>query len=327
MPLRNYTKFKNVFNFGDNLLLTELENNLKIFYDWALLGVGAFFNVTVPTSGTFGGTFSALRLVDDPSYTAGQVWETKRKDIVWETGIDYSTQPIAITGVFVDSIGHPSGHNTFGHHINYPLGRVIFGSAISTSSTVTLAYSHRWVQVYRVGDAPWWDEIQYRSFRPDDSHATQTGSGDYAILSNHRVQLPAIVIESVPRRDFQPYELGNGSLIAQQDILFHVLAESRWERNQLVDLISYQDEKDIWLFNSNTVISDNRFPLDFRGQVVDNPIMYPHLVESSSNLKRTTGDLFPATGITETGTGNVDWVNASEISANNDTYATAVLAA
>ena len=282
MAIRDYTKLKGVTDVGDSLFMTILENNLKAFIDWGLLGVGAWFDAKIPASGAYGGTFHTLRRVDDPAYDTGQVWETPRKDLVWETGVSYQdatgVQPIQISGVYIDGTLYSADDATYGHYIDYPMGRVVFDSAISTSSTVTLEHSYRWLQTYVADKAPWWQELQYRSFRVDSSHVTQTGSGDWSIGGHHRVQLPAIVIEAVPRRYSQGYELGSANLRTYQDVLFHVLAESKWQRNQLVDILSMQKDKSIYLFDTNKVAESGAYPLDYRGSVVDNPLMYPDLI-------------------------------------------------
>ena len=291
MAIKDFTKFKGLNNIGDSQFMIILENNLKAFCDWSFLGVGAWFDVTIPTSGAFGGTFHQLRLVDDPAYDAGQVWETPRKDLVWETGVSYPSglgtiQPIQISGVFVDGTTaanfYGPGDSTYGHHIDYPLGRIVFDSAIDTTSTVYMNHSYRWVQVYLADKAPWWQELQYRSFRVDSSHISQTGSGDWSIGGQHRVQLPAVVIEAVPRRHSEGYELGNANLRTYQDVLFHVVAESKWQRNQLVDIFSMQQDKSIYLFNTNKVAEEGVYPLDYRGMLASgNPLMYPNLVATS----------------------------------------------
>ena len=58
MAINDYTKLKGVTHIGNSQLMTILENNLKAFIDWGLLGIGACFDVVIPTSGAFGGTFS-----------------------------------------------------------------------------------------------------------------------------------------------------------------------------------------------------------------------------------------------------------------------------
>jgi len=280
-----YTSFSKVSHVGDTLFTSELENNLKWYMDWGLLQIGSWTDVNIPTSGAFGGDFSNLRPVEDPSYVNGQVWESARKDWVWETGTLYSDggsdySGIGISGVYVNGTLYGTGDGTYGHHYDYPNGRVVFDSALSTTATVELEHSYRNIQVYVADQAPWWDELQYDSLRVDDPSYSVAGSGSWGILSNHRVQMPAIVIEAVPRRRFTPYQIGDTSQFVRQDVLFHIVAESRWWRNQLIDIISLQKDNRIWLYNSNTVASSGAFPLDFRGMAVANPNNYDDIVDT-----------------------------------------------
>ena len=277
------TTFQHVSQVGYTLLNSELESNLKSYLDWGFLGIGGWFNVEIPTSGAFGGTFDQLRLVDDPSYSRGQIWEAARKDWVWEDPVPYTGgSPISISGVSVDGTFYGTGDATYGHHYNYPLGRVVFDSPISSTATVKLEYSYRNVQVYIADQAPWWDELQYNSMRVDDSTFSQVGSGNWAILANNRVQMPAVVVEAVPRRTYQPYELGNSSNFVTQDVLFHIVAESRWWRNQLVDILSIQKDNTLMLYDSNKIADSGAYPLDFRGMVVAPQNNYSGLVTNTA---------------------------------------------
>ena len=281
MACEPYTKFNKVSHIGNTLLSSEIENNMKWFLDWAFLGIGGWSNVTMPTSGAFGGTFDTLRLVNDPSYSNGQVWEGARKDWVWETGSSYEGHdPIQISGVYVNGVLKGTGDATYGHHYNYPLGRVVFDNPISTTDTVKVEYSYRNVQVYVADEAPWWDELQYNSLRVDDTYYSSTGSGSWGILANHRVQMPAIVLETVPRRRFKPYQLGDTSQFVQQDIVFHIVGENRWWRNQLVDILSYQIDSQLWLFKTDTLIGSGAYPLDYRGMKVSSPLNYDDVVNT-----------------------------------------------
>ena len=281
MTCEPYTKFNKVSHIGNTLLSSEIENNMKWFLDWAFLGIGGWSNVTMPTSGAFGGTFDTLRLVNDPSYSNGQVWEGARKDWVWETGSSYEGyDPIQISGVYVNGVLKGTGDATYAHHYNYPLGRVVFDNPISTTDTVKVEYSYRNVQVYVADEAPWWDELQYNSLRVDDTYYSSTGSGSWGILANHRVQMPAIVLETVPRRRFKPYQLGDTSQFVQQDIVFHIVGENRWWRNQLVDILSYQIDSQLWLFKTDTLIGSGAYPLDYRGMKVSSPLNYDDVVNT-----------------------------------------------
>ena len=298
------TKFQHVSQIGYTLLNSELESNLKSYMAWGLLGIGGWFNVTIPTSGAFGGTFDKLRLVDDPAYSAGQIWESARKDWVWETGIPYTGgTPVSITGVSIDGTFYGTGDATYPHHYNYPLGRVVFDSPISTTSTVKLEYSYRNVQTYIADQAPWWDELQYNSMRVDDATFNEVSSGNWGILANHRVQMPAVVIEVVPRRIFQPYELGSSNNFITQDVLFHIVAESRWWRNQLVDIISIQKDNTLMLYDSNKLADSGAYPLDYRGMVIAPQNNY-------SGIVNTPGYQYTSARITDMGVTEMESYNS-----------------
>lgn len=273
---------KGVTHLANLTFMAELESNLKMWLDWGLLRIGGWFDVVAPsTPGGFGGNFSRLRLVNDPSYTSGKVWEGARKDWVWETGINYigldasSHNPIAMDGKV-----SVNGSDTSYSWVNYPLGRVYFSTAISTTATVLADYSYRWVQIYRATDCEWWKQLQYRSFRVDDTYFLQDDSGSWVIGGQHRIQMPTIILEAVPRATSKPYQLGDGSYWVQQDILCHILAESGSDRNKVVDILRGQFDAAIKLFDSNAISSAQAWPLDYRGMLVVTPKMYPTLVET-----------------------------------------------
>ena len=51
---------------GQSTLSPQLKSNVITFFNWGLLGKGAFFNVSLSQAGPYGGDESRLRLVDDP---------------------------------------------------------------------------------------------------------------------------------------------------------------------------------------------------------------------------------------------------------------------
>jgi hypothetical protein len=81
--MSQYTHLKNIGSIGQSLLNDQLNTSLVYFFDWGLLNIGNAVNVTVPTSGTYGGNAHQLRYVDDPGYSAGMVWEAFRSNWVW----------------------------------------------------------------------------------------------------------------------------------------------------------------------------------------------------------------------------------------------------
>ena len=282
----DYTQLKGVSNIANSMISTQISDNVIEFFNWGLLEAGGYFNVNMPASGLYGGDKHKLRLVDDPNYTAGQVWEGYRSNWVWETGVAPSTQPIQISGVYVGGDFQPvTGVGTYAHHVDYPNGRVVFDSAIPTTSTVSIEFSYKWVNVIKAEGIPWFREIQYNSQRVDSDHFLQTGSGDWSQLGQNRVQLPAIAVEVVPRRRFEPHELGSIRR-AYTDVLLHVLAEEEYTASQLVDTVTLQEEKTLWMFDTNLLATQNKYPLNYRGELTTHALAsgrYPDLVSDTAD--------------------------------------------
>lgn len=276
-----YTRFKHVNNISDDFLLNILETNFKTFFDWAFLCVGSWFDVNIDDYNFYSSNIEHCKLlpVADDSYTDGQVWQSIRKDWVWETGVlfnDTTTTPIS--GIYIDGTYYTN--NGSDYVINYPEGRIIFENPQSITSEIKLNYSYRNIQTYRASDSPWYNYIQYRSFDTSNPDITKTDSGDWFIDGNHRVQLPAIVIESVARSRSKPYELGNNDLVIEQDIEFYVLAETKNERNKILDILRLQQDLVFWLYDTNALAKNDKYPLDHNGNLKTDPLMYPNIVDT-----------------------------------------------
>ena len=271
------TVFKNVSSITSDFLLNTLESNMKNFLDWSFLNIGAWFDVNIPDNSIYGGNHHyKLNLSEDPSYISGQVWQSIRKDWVWETGISYeSTSPIVINGVYVNDVLITSGYI-----INYPLGQVIFDTAINISSDVQINYSYRFIQIYRANDAPWFNILQYSSFETNNQDITRNDEGEWSIGAYKRIQMPCVIIEALPRSKSSPYELGSGGLIFEQDLMLYVLAENKNDRNKILDIFRYQQDSVIYLYNTNEVAKNNDYPLDYNGDLQPEALMYPILVEN-----------------------------------------------
>lgn len=303
----NYTKFDKVDNIGDSTVGVLLRDNLISFFDWAFVDSGGFYNVDAPGSGIYGDYRHNLRLVDDPNYSSGQVWEGFRSNWVWQSGLTCEQQPNTMTnlrdatdypnsrrlpgvsGVFVNGAFQPtSGVGTYKHHIDYPRGRVVFDSAINTTDTVTAEFSYKAFNVVPA-DSTFFREVQYRIDQGGEDF-TLTGSGDYTQLAETRLQLPAVAVEVLTRRDLKPYALGGQHYINTQ-ALFHVLAEDDYTKDKLLDIISFQDEKTLYMFDSDRIGRSGVFPLDYRGSTrntdkdgnVVNSLRYPELVQPSGD--------------------------------------------
>ena len=274
--------FNSVFS---STLNNEIQDNIIEFLDWALLEKGNYFNVAVGEASPNGYDYSKLRLSSDPNYTAGQVWEGYKPNWVWQSGVSHSPSPLVwsqeskpgISGVYVDDVFHSAtGVGTYAHNVDYFHGQVIFDTAIPTGSKVQAAYSYKWINVVYANSVPWLREIQYRSYDVNGEFL-QPSKGKWDIPPEARLQLPAIAVEIVPRRNITGFQLGGGSYV-NTDVLFHCIAEDEITRNKLVDIVSLQNEKTFYAFNSNLVASSGDFPLDYRGTPVSGALNFEELV-------------------------------------------------
>ena len=110
-----------------------------------------------------------------------------------------------------------------------------------------------------------------------------TDKGMWDIPPESRLQLPAIAREIVPTRSFKGYQLGGGQRV-YTDVLFHCIAEDEITRNKLVDVISLQNDKNIYLFDSNKINDSGVFPLDYRGTPIPSALRYPDLLDTFNGV-------------------------------------------
>ena len=280
------TQFAGIQNYGDPLVSDVLETSVLMFMQNAFLNIGAFTNVNIPT-GTYPtgiGSHSyepyKMRLSRDPRYTSGKAWEGIRSDWVWESQISYNTQPIQISGVFVNDVYYPNTSvGTNGFKINYPEGKIIFNTPLPANSVVKCAHSYRNVRVAS-SETNWFQAVQFNSFRGDDPQFVQKGSGTWDVLALNRIQLPAIVLECLPAVSAKPYELGSIQRVHYQDIFMHIIAENSWDRRQLHDIIVNQYQKRIAGIRKKNLLSDNRYPLTFDGDIAPSGLQYKGIIDN-----------------------------------------------
>lgn len=282
MSCPEYTKFNNVTSLNDHDLVNQLEDNIKSFLDWGFLHIGGFVNVNYPTSGLYGGSYSQLKNTEQPGYNRGQVWQTFKKDWVWETGVVYNNySPINISGVYIDSTFSPapSGSGSYGYSLNYPLGQVVFNKSISPGTNVNMSYAHRWCQVHKSSTYPYWTELQELTLKPFPA-MNQTNKGDYNISANHRIQMPCIIIEPVARSYSKPWQLGTYDFAVDQDILLHVFTENGVDNHRITDIIRFQKQKTIQMYDIHKVVNSGYYAFNYDGSINPNAKNYGELASN-----------------------------------------------
>lgn len=253
--------------YYDTEFSKAVEANLMSFFDWGFIDQGAFTNVTIPTSGAYGGDFSTLRNVNDPRYTDGTVYEAIRGNWVWESGLSVQT-PVTISGVWVDDVLTTSGFN-----VDYENGRIIFDSA--QSGTIQAEYSYKEIQFLPARSNPLFQQIQYRSRRPDDSDWSIT-SGIYVLPSDRRLNLPCVSVQAMGRSS-RPYQIGQGQWV-EHTIKFYVLGEDDFSVSKISDVICNQSEKTIFMYDIDRIFESGAAPLNHLGYKQEDARSYPQLI-------------------------------------------------
>lgn len=274
-----YTTLKGFSDISKKQPSEILQDNMMVFLDWSFINAGGFFNVTIPTSGAYGGEKNVLGMATDPNFTDGQVWQSIRQNWVWESGTDLG-EPIAISGVYVNDTFFPaSTTGTYSHYYDYKRGRVVFDTAIPSTSNVELEYSYKWINVVDAHTIPFL-RVNYNSHRPDiqDIYAA---SGEYD--NRFRVDLPCVAVNVPPKYKTKGYELGSGARYSSNRIEITVLAESDYEATRIADVILDQPPKTTYLFDTNEIAASNDFPIDYRGMLASGAKSYPQLIETNDN--------------------------------------------
>lgn len=268
--------FHNVDHIGEFHTGEQLKFNLMEWLKWGLLNIGAFRNVS--RSSLYGQNdknLSNLIVVADPRYATNTVWQGGRQDWVWEDNLDYEHQPLTVSGVWVNNTFYSSSTTgAYAHTILYPEGRVLFATGVAATNTVQVEHSYRLVQV-RNADEPWWHEFQRRSLNPDDVQLSQVAGsgGSWDVLAQNRIQLPAIVVQSVGRITKKPYEIGAVNHIHQQDFLLHVVTETDTEVERISGILADQQDHQLPTCDFNEIT----YPLDANGTPVSGAMTFPEL--------------------------------------------------
>lgn len=279
----DYVKLKGVTDWREEGFNDNLHYGLIEWLRWGFLNVGGFSNVAKSQADNiYGGHPSILRPIDNPNYGSGQVWQATRADWVWETEIEYETQPVHCSGVYIDDEFKEAAteEGEYEHYVDFLRGRIIFTEPIDDELDVRADYAYR---IPTVGDMrlPWMQELLYGSLSVSREDFL-AGTGPYNWLPETRRQMPTIGVELSQRHSYEPFQLGGGQWV-NQGVLITVLAENSDDRDKLLNILANQNDKVIVLPNRGEMKSGGAFPanLDMQGRLVENPMQYPDMIDES----------------------------------------------
>jgi len=241
-----------------------LESNIQFWLENKMLTEGLYRNISEAQVDFYARDLSLLLPVtSDPDYQDGQVWQSAFKNWVYESGIvpvqTGIVPPTLVSGVTVNGTFYPdSTVGGFAHFVDFPNGRIIFNSPISTASIVRTSFAYKEVTV---GFAEELDNERMDLLIETAIKDNPRQSGVQSYPSRDNRTLPAIWID-VLRRENDGYELGSKSLVSDFYGVLHIWARDRWMRNIVEDILN-DAHRDVLLgidFNSAP------FPLLHRGR-------------------------------------------------------------
>lgn len=275
------SKFNHVSDIGQRDVVSSLEDNIKSFLDWSFLNIGGYINVTLPSTNlSQSGNHKLTPISGDPSVVYPRAWSSTKKDWVYETGINHNnTTPIAISGINLNGtfLPAPTGSGIYGYYIDYPRGRITFNNNVSATSQISLAYSYRFIQVYKASDNIVWREIE------DNRYDLSAIANSPNYMAN-TIQLPAIFLQTIARSVSVPLEIGTSKNILRQDILLHIFAENAVHRNSIIDILLKQKDNSLNLYDINKLVKNNRQFLNYRGEANPNRLNYGQISLNNAYL-------------------------------------------
>lgn len=190
-------------------------------------------------------------------YAAGQVWQSLFRNWVYDNppavnpSVVLRLWPTAFraSGVYIDGAFRLENDSVYPHSIDYINGRVIFDSPLPLETTVHADYTFKTVQILdlRQFNNQLKEGVLEQQYKTNPFSAGQLV---YPSGSTRISPLPIIFVENMGRT-FSNYQLGDRSLVAKDELVCEIWALDESTRDNLIDLVSYQQRKSFPIINYN----------------------------------------------------------------------------
>ena len=222
-------------------LKNQIKTNLFFIINDVLLDAGSYENIEVNEEDFQANSLAQLfPIPKDDEFPSGndseaRVWQSPLKNWVYESGSQQPSgmvSPIIASGVFVNGVFFNRTDAPNQHFIDYSTGRIVFDTAIDKNEDIRAEFSYKIVRV-KFPDKE--DEIfTGRVFvqNPDIQSTFITASGFLQ-------ELPMVLID-YDETDFAGLQLGGGR-IAMPRVIFHVIANDDYTKDDIMDIIATKD--------------------------------------------------------------------------------------
>lgn len=261
-------QLKGVTDFFKTDFLTEIEHNLKFFFDYTFVQAGAYKLISPSVDGCEGAEYTLKNVVNPNGALANRVFDSIRKDWLYENQageVILNDVSILVDGVKLDAADYV---------INYPMGRVILNTP--TTGVVTAEYYYRIVQTYLANYSPWWQELVHNTWSPEKTKWDLRDSIT-PVFKKNSIQLPAIIIEVDGGTTTEPFQLGSCANFFYPRVSLTVISEDMPMLNKIMAILMLQVDKRFYLFDTDTA----EFPLDNCTGARQNTNDYPDIVTSN----------------------------------------------
>ena len=221
----------------------KIYSNLKAHLDNLLVGRGWFDTHASGETDWDGNNLSQLFPVqNDPNYPIDtgslvHIWQGHRRNWVSESGVEIFSSglsaPTIARSVFVGGVS--SGSHAFdgvsGVAVDFRNGRVMFETPQAFTSTIELDYSYKEVWVDTIAR----DMITTQVTTIDNTKRIIINN----VPSGETGQLPMVLMEIGKNPSPVGRQLGGG-LIFTPVVFCHVVAENRYDKDELIDFLQYR---------------------------------------------------------------------------------------
>ncbi len=225
-------------------------SNLKLFFDDKLVARGWYDNIASGETDWHSNNLSqVLPVQTDPLYPVDtgstvHVFQGYRRNWVSESGVSLHASglvaPTIPRSVFINGVEHNSSafDGVSGIAIDFRNGRVISESGIAFTSTVEVAHSYKEVWVDTIAR----DLITNQITAIDNTKRIVVTDVPSGMIG----QVPMILMEMGRSAEPQGRQLGGG-LILKPTVFLHVIANNRWDKDELVDFLEHRKDETIIL--------------------------------------------------------------------------------
>lgn len=240
-----------------------MKNSWREFLDAELLRDGCYDVITSGTQFYDGQDLSLLvpdtgeEVLAEGGYLPGQVWQSLFRNWVYQNppalnpSVVLKLWPTAFraSGVYIDGAFRLENDPVYPHSIDYINGRIIFDSPLPLETVVHADYTYKTVQILSLREFN--DQLKFGILEQQyKTNPFTAGELVYPSGTTRIAPLPIIFVENMGRT-YGSYQLGDRSLVARDELTCEIWALDESTRDNLIDLVSFQQRKSFPIINYN----------------------------------------------------------------------------